>query len=128
MDVRNFSPSDYETICSWWKAAGEVAPPLKHMPCETTFLVSADSVPVASLGYFTTNTDVALVQNVVGNPGVDKALKHLCVNYLFNYLDNHANNNGFKILLGFTKHPKLAKRYQELGWTPSAMIFVGKEI
>lgn len=128
MNIRNFKPEDYETICSWYKAHGEYPTPIRHMPTATTFVICDGETPVASLGYFTTNTDIALAQNVIGNPNVDRAVRKAFVTILFDFLDNHAKKNGFNILTGFTSQEKLATRYQELGWTTKPMIFCAKEI
>lgn len=129
MNIRNFKPSDYETICSWYREAQEIAPPLKHMPEETTFVILDGETPLAAISYFPTNVDIAVGQNVIGNPNVHKAIRKKAVTQIFKHMDEHAKARGVKVFIGFTKHPKLARRYQELGWTSQqAMIFVGKEL
>lgn len=126
--IRNFSTKDYETIHSWYEAYNEYPTPLKHMPEETTFVIEEDGILVASLGYLMTNTEIAIIQNVIGNPKVNRTYRKLLVNKLFDFLYEHAKQNGFNLLIGFTFHEKLAKRYKDLNWITKSSVFIAKEI
>lgn len=126
--IRNFKPSDYEIVASWWKAVGETPIPQKHMPEETTFISEYEGVPVISVCYFATNVDIALVQNFISNPSISKEIRKKHSDAMSEYMEKHCKENGYNILLGMTNKEKLSNRYKELGWNSVPMYFVAKEI
>lgn len=115
LNITNFKSSDYEMIQAWWSAANELCPPLEAMPEESTFILSANGVPAASISVLLTNTkELCYLENFVSNPELKGARKEL-TQKIIDHANQYARNLGYKRTLIFSYKDKIKNRYEELG-------------
>jgi hypothetical protein len=115
LNITNFKPSDYSMIQAWWKAANEPCPPIAAMPEESTFVISTNGVPAASISVLLTNTkELCYLENFVSNPELKGARKEL-TQKIIDHANEYARNLGYKRTLIFSYKDKIKKRYMELG-------------
>ena len=113
MFIRNYSPSDYQMLCDWWKIYCEPAPYPACMPEESSFVLEINNVPAYALTVLLTNSkEYAYLENFVGNPLINnKEGAQMIANYAYSF----AKDKGYKRVIAFCYKDKLKKRYEELG-------------
>lgn len=109
------SMGDYEMLEDWWKAH-KMQAPARDMTPSTTFITTKASTPYLSVALFLTNTSLAWVDNLIGNPSVDKSLRRDLVKPTLDYISNYAANLGFNKLFCMSIDPRTSRRYRQLGF------------
>lgn len=108
MTVRNYKFSDYEEVARWWKA--------HDWPALEPRMLSEAGLVVEGLcaGWlYKTDSCIALLEWVVGNPDADKELRSEALDLLIKTAKNMAKNQGYSLMFTFTSHPALIKRMHE---------------
>lgn len=65
--IRNFKRSDYPMLEEW--AGGRFAP-LERIPEESSFVLMKENMPAMAITLIMTNTDIAWMENLIGNPKI----------------------------------------------------------
>lgn len=115
--IRKYENSDYETLKSWWTQVDEQAPTAGAIPTSSSFILELDNKPAISLSVCLTNTDVAYLNNFIGNPEVKGSERKKCGNILFEYAEKFSKVLGYNKLFCFVKNDKLVERYKHFGLT-----------
>lgn len=95
----------YETTCYWWLGNSWPVAPIDCLP-PTGFIVDEYCV-----GYlYLTNSNIALLEWVVGNPKADKEKRSLALDFLLEELIESARAAGKKAIFSTTKNKKFSDR------------------
>lgn len=112
--IKQPTVDDIKLFQTWWNGY----PAIDLIPMDSTFIVEYNSTPVAALSmYFTNCQSFCLLENLVGNP--QWALSEIrkdAINFLINYVEKRAKQQGFKRVIGFTTKDALVRRYQDIGY------------
>jgi hypothetical protein len=115
--IRNYENSDFETICSWWRAAGE-PPPLPGMMVEDgTFILERNHKPILSLTVMITQSNIAYFEGYIAAPGVSRLPSDGLS--LWNHCFDYAKRCECKHVILYAGKEALVRRYQELGAVPA---------
>jgi|HubBroStandDraft_4_1064222.scaffolds.fasta_scaffold286539_2 hypothetical protein len=129
--IRPYDESDFDMICSWWKAHEEVGPIPGMMIKDGTFVLEYESLPVMTMTVYTTQTlEVAFFEGFCSRPDVDGDLRKSLGKQLWEHCYQYLRDKGFKRVIAYTNHWKLAKRYMDLGMKANigGLISLGKEL
>jgi hypothetical protein len=120
MNIRMYTPRDYEMLASWWKEQGEQAPIREDLPLDSTFILEADNLPLFSICAYMTNVKgLSYLENFVGNPSYKKDRKKYA-EFIVNYACDFLRDKGYLRVVCLSNKHKLMNRYQELGMTKTA--------
>lgn len=112
MNIRNYTPADFQEIKSWWLAAGEPAPSEGMMPPETTFIIEVDGQPVACQSLLLTNTkEISYLEFLAANPKFKSPERKQITAHLLDYLVSVAKHLGYKRVLTLSYKPKLKQHF-----------------
>lgn len=105
-------------LSRWWTAADCIPMSADALPA-TTFIVSLDNVPAASVSLYLTNCPaIGWMEALVGNPELKGPSRASAVRTVVAYAEQFAMNMGVRRLMAFAEAPALKKYYQEkLGYT-----------
>lgn len=121
--IRPFNPeNDFETVLSWWEFHKEIPPTIDMLPVDSTFMLdnNYDSWLCVTV-YLTNSREIAWVDNLVSNPKISSDQdRAAAVELLQSYLESWCRGRGYTKLFCMSETPKLGKRYQELGYIPTA--------
>lgn len=125
-NIRPYKNSDYEAICSWWKAADELPPTLDMLPLETTFIMEIDGQAALCLAvYFTNTKELCYLSSFCGNPEFKGEKRKEAAQKLMDAVCGFAGAFGYKNVLCFAYKDKVKKRYEEMGFTPTLSNMTG---
>lgn len=120
IEIRPFKESDYEEICSWWRAHGEFSPLPGMMTEEGTFVLELDDEPVMTLSVLMTQSkEIAFFEGYCSKPGLDKEIRNSLGKMLWAYGYEFLKDRGYKRVIAYTDKDALAERYQNLGMRPN---------
>ncbi len=112
MEVRAIEASDMEAIDTWqalhnWQIRSDVLP-------ETGFIIEG----IAAGWVYETNSPVAILEPVIGNPLASKALRTEGLDRLLNHMVKWSQAQGYKHLVAATSHPSFINRSTDYGFKP----------
>ena len=108
MNIRPYNFGDYPEVSSWWKA--------HDWPVLDPKMLSEEGLVVEGLcaGWlYKTNSCIALLEWVVGNPEADKMARSEALDLLITKAKKMAKDQGYTLLFTFTSHPALVTRMHE---------------
>jgi hypothetical protein len=119
LQVRYYLPSDYEELVRWSNAAGIPSPPPgTFLEGSTHVIEDSTGLPVATLTWYPQLTmEFALLEGLLSNPDVPKDLRRQAVAQLGTHVEKVVKSCGYARLLCLAPNDRLARRYQELGYT-----------
>jgi hypothetical protein len=114
-NIRPYKESDFETIHSWWIAAGECPPARGMMISNGTFVLEVDGVPALTQTVLLTQSkELCYLEGIAKNPEFKESLESL-IPPLWETVFQYAKDRGYKNILGYCKVEKLKNKYQKLG-------------
>lgn len=119
-EVKHFKKEQFPLIASWWREHGLQPPRLSMMPEDSTFVLFVDDMPAASLSVFLTNTPMGWVDNLIANPKVRASARHRATEILLNHVCHFAHEKGHDTLFCMSIRESTDRRYQKLGFRPTA--------
>jgi hypothetical protein len=118
--VRPYRHSDYSEILSWWDEASVPGPMPGEMVEDGTFVLEIGGVPSMSLTVFLTQSkSVAYLEGYIAKPGVPDEDRDLGACALWRHCFQFVKDRGYSNVFIYAGHPKLVKRYEDLGMTRS---------
>lgn len=115
MMIRNYNIEDLLMMNEWAKKYGDTPFSERQVPTESTFVAYENGEPQLVCSVIKTNTDIAWLDNLIGNPNKNRN-KTLLKEFL-EYMTFYAINSGKSILFCMSKHPKTTELYKKLGFT-----------
>ena len=97
----------YSTMVEWWKVQnfGQVSP---SMLPEYTFVCYNDKdIPVYSMCFYHTDSNLCWIGWQLANPEVKKEDKKGCFKYLFEQVEEHAKAWGYQIMFTTSNTPSV---------------------
>lgn len=96
MNTREYKPSDFNMLKSWWNDKG-LAHPTEDMIPETTYILEDNGIPVYSASLFLMNCKAgAMLENLISNPNI-KDKKGL--DLLIERIEKEATFRGYNTLI-----------------------------
>lgn len=119
--IRPYKEEDYSMINAWWSYANEM-PPTRDMMTPNSFVVISEfNEPIAVISLILTDCMVwAQLDNLIGSPEFHGEYRRDAVAYLVEHCEKVALRKGYKALLCMATKENLEKRYQEMGYLPTA--------
>lgn len=108
MEIRPYKSDDYDKIKGWWESYGW--PPVQPHMLSSTGMVVED---LCAGWLYQTDSSIALLEWVVGNPAADKEERGKAIDFLIETATKLAKLNGFKLMFTFTNSKKLINRMNE---------------
>lgn len=118
MNIRPYTPQDFEMIKSWHKEAPEQG----QLPLDSSFILENNGIPTVCVSVILTNASICYMDNMVGNPEVKD--RKDATKAIIEYAWQFAKNKGYKYSVAFTKHNKLAERHIQMGWQKLSSGFI----
>lgn len=98
---------DYEMLCEWWnKWPDWVAIPIEALP-ELGYIAMNDTTPVVAGFLYQTDSCIAWLEYIIGNPEADKTVRHDALGLLIEAAVLEATKLNYKSVFTSVKHPKL---------------------
>ncbi|MES2355615.1 MAG: hypothetical protein V4568_14695 [Pseudomonadota bacterium] len=120
ISIRPYHEADWRMVDEWWGSTGEVHPLPSMMPTDSSFIAEVGGVPALAVTvYLTNSTEVAYVENFIGNPSLSGESRRAAASVLADYISVFAKSLGHKRLVCMTEKESLVKRYKELGFIPT---------
>lgn len=128
--IQYYSKNDYNMIKEWWLSHKEIPPQEDMLPSGSTFIIRKDDTPLACVTVFLTNSKLAWVDNLVGNPEYKNEDRKLAISKLQEFIENFVSLKGYTRLFCMSIKDKTTNRYMELGYKPTCSSITGlvKEI
>jgi hypothetical protein len=111
MEVRQYKPSDYISVASWWVMHDWPVIDADHLP-KHGFIV--DDKAVGFL--YMTDSKIAWLEFIVANPNVSKEDRSEALDLVINKLIDLAKELEFKTVFSSVTHPRLIERYKRHGF------------
>jgi hypothetical protein len=105
---------DYEKLTVWWQLHNWPTPPLECLP-PTGFIVEHEGQDIAAGFLYLTDSEMCLLEYVVGNPLCDKIVRGNALDLLISTLLAEASYQGRKFVFSSIMHPSLIERYKKHG-------------
>jgi hypothetical protein len=122
MNVREFNfQTDWDTICSWWKEYGDVAPNRAIVP-PTGFISD-----VAAGFLMKTDTSLSIIEYLIVKKDFKDDRKQAIKDIVL-ALMNHAKQIGYLEILGISDRQILQEVAQELGFKIKNKIFLERAL
>lgn len=112
--IREYKPTDYETIKGWCKARNINAPEESALP-KTGFI--DDELAVGFL--YSTDSSVCMIDGYVSNPNSGKEDRSLALDKITDFLICSARSLGFKFVKADTKNKSISARCLKHGFIDS---------
>lgn len=104
---------------AWGEIHGSGTPPLSLLPFKGGFVVETNDGTPAVCGFlYLTQSRMALIEWVVGNPNIERKQRDIALDELFEGIVNYAKDKGVEFLVGSIIHPKLLERCPKHGFIP----------
>lgn len=107
MNIRLFTPLDYEMVCSWWNGHDWPSIPLTFLP--TTGII-VDNCAVGFI--YSTDSKICWLEFIVVDPKSDKTHRREALNILINEAAKIAKEMGHSAIFTSTSHEGLIERYK----------------
>jgi hypothetical protein len=115
MLIREYTPSDFSIISSWWTDQKECSPVEGMMIEDGTFILESDNVPALSLTVFKTQSkEMAYLEGFIKNPVFKRSLEKEAA-ALWEHCFQYAKNCGYKRLVCYCLVDKLVEKYKRFG-------------
>lgn len=117
--VRLLDDSDYDMLCTWWKAWRWTAPPRDFLPQNGKggYMVMKDDVPVVAGFIYFTNSSVCWSEFIISDFNYkDRESRKEAIRILIFELNEIARKKGFKYMYTVVKDDSLEKSYREMGY------------
>jgi hypothetical protein len=115
-NIRQYEPSDFDTLSAWWVQANEPGPTKGMMPY-TTYVCTQGFEPIASISLITTNANWAMLENLIAKPSLEKNLRREVTSMLVEHACKRAKQMGYQALVCMSYRPKLTERYKSHGFS-----------
>lgn len=106
----------YPTLSAWWRDQRWPPVPLDMLP-ELGLVVTDDHEAHAAGWLYTTNSPIALIEWLVGNPNSSHETRGQALDTLIEALTRAAHSRGFRHVWSSLVHDRLIERYKRLGFT-----------
>ena len=116
MVVRPYKTEDYETIRKWWKARADFDFTEGILPL-TAFVSYTEDTDVAAAFMYLTDTDLAILTWIVGNPDISFELRDEGIRDAIKSCVELADNAGVKVICGMTSHEGLCQKFKREDFT-----------
>lgn len=103
--VREFETKDYQTLCKWWKDWEKPIIPFESLP--KNGLIISD---VAALFLYKTDSNIALVENLITNKFYIGKDRDFLVNLLCEEIFTKARSLGFQHIFSSSENQFVVKR------------------
>lgn len=114
MNVRKYTPDDFNILKSWWVQAEEIPPLFTMLTPEVTFILEENNTILAAVNVLLTNcTEFAYLMGLIKNPTTEKDV----IPVLLDYVEKHTKEQGYKRLMMMSYKPRIKRRYQNLGYS-----------
>ena len=116
-NIRKYQSSDYDMICSWWKANKMPYPAKDFLPSTTYVLCNEAGLPWVSVALIVTNTSyIAWLELLIANPELTKEGRKQACAALLTHMIHVAKDLGYKNLLCLAPNKPLERYYNDLGF------------
>jgi len=102
MIIQPITKENYNVLVEWWKGYSWEAIPQECLP-EIGFIVN----DVVAGFIYKTDSNICLMEWIIGNPQADKDLRKKSISLLLNHLCDIAKNMGYKMCFTYTKNTSL---------------------
>lgn len=118
LKVRLYAEEDHKEITRWNLTMGTIVPAKDLLTEDSTFILEWNEVPwICVTVYQMPVKAFAWVEHLSSNPSLlDGKEREMAVGYLQEYLEGWARAKGYKALWCMAAHPKLAERFEALGY------------
>lgn len=99
----------YHIVSKWWNSQQWPAIPLEMLP-QTGFLAVSGGKPVAACWLYKTDSHIALLEWMIGDPEAAPKLRGDAQNLLIEQATREAQELGFKALFTMSQHARLIER------------------
>jgi hypothetical protein len=114
MEIQLYTPKLYSTLEFWWAVHKWPAVPQEALP-STGLVVVGPNGPICAGFLYSTDSSLAWLEWVVGNPLCDKILRDEALDLLIPALLAEAHKSGKSQVFSSVQHPALLKRYKKFG-------------
>lgn len=111
----------FEILDGWWKASGTHAP-LREMVPSTTFIAELAGTPYLAASLYLTNSNLAWLDHLIGNPSVDKKLRAELAPKLLDYISSFARQLGKTRFFCMSMKRSTNRYYERLGFQPTVQV------
>lgn len=109
--IRPYFKEDYPVVKEW------VDVPEHVFPLDSTYLIEHEGNPAVVLSvYFTNDPELALLENFVGDPNLDRQIRRSKSADLVQHVEALSRSRGVSRLVCLAPNEKLTMRYRELGY------------
>lgn len=115
MKVRGFTEADYTEVAKWWVAHGWQPVPPGSLPI-IGMIVESPKNKLCAGWIYQTDSDIAWLEWVVGNPEADKMERSEALDMLVQSLLRAAKERGHSAIFTTLRHERLIERYKKHGF------------
>lgn len=107
----------YPTMKKWWDGHGFPCVDIYLLPEYTFVCFIRHSVPIYSMCFYNTDSNIAWVGWQISNPDIDMELKKGGLKLLFEEVEKYAIYNNYKALFTTSKHLSVEKTLKDVGYS-----------
>lgn len=112
MTIKLFEPNEhYKLVAEMWEAQNWPIIPLEGLPT-TGMITFQDDIPVAAGFLYNTDSSMAWLEFIVGNPDIDYELRGQGLDLVIQGLTKVAKNMNKKMIFTVSNHKRLIDRYK----------------
>jgi hypothetical protein len=117
--IRPFRTEDYKLLCEWWLEWEWPAMPLEALPKTGFVALSPSEVPQAMAFMYHTDSNIAWMEWVTGNPNSSREDRGNAVNRVVQEVLDEAKKGHYRMVFTSVNHPKLLERLKTNGFVVS---------
>jgi hypothetical protein len=115
--VRHLSTDeDFKEICTWWEKYPNWEPVHPEVLPPIGFIATLDGERLAACWVYTTDSCIAWLEYIVGNPFIEKELRSRALNACIAEASRDALDCGAKTVFTSSNNSRLIERLKELGF------------
>lgn len=107
--------NDYSDICSWWEQYKYPNIP-KDMLSTTGFIVESDNKKLLAGWVYHTNSNVGMLEFVVGNPEFKGEIRDKAFEVFFDVVFKYTELSSIKNIISTTSHNTMPNRFEKVGF------------
>jgi hypothetical protein len=115
VEIKPLGPFDYAHVSAWWQAQNWPVIPQEMLP-STGLIVESEGEKLAAGFLYKTDSKIAWLEFLVGNPESDKMKRRQALDALIQGLCDEARESGFTRIFTSAQHPGLIERYKGHGF------------
>lgn len=120
LTIRNYRPTDFSAIASWWTDRGDMAPHPGMLVEDGTFVLENDGEPAASQTILCTQSkDICILEFFCKNPKPVHPVPRGFEQVLWKHCFAWAKVRGYKYVVGYSKVERIFPRLEAAGMTRS---------